>query len=96
MELLLPALGLLFWTLVAFAIVFFILKKYAWSAILKGLNDREQNIADSIATADKVRQEIAQLKSENEALLATAREERAAMLKEAKETKDRIIGQPKD
>ncbi|HMT97031.1 MAG TPA: F0F1 ATP synthase subunit B [Ferruginibacter sp.] len=96
MELLLPALGLLFWTLVAFAIVFFILKKYAWSAILKGLNDREQNIADSIATADKVRQEMAQLKSENEALLATAREERAAMLKEAKETKDRIIGQAKD
>lgn len=96
MELLLHALGLLFWTLVAFAIVFFILKKYAWSAILKGLNDREQNIADSIATADKVRQEMAQLKSENEALLATAREERAAMLKEAKETKDRIIGQAKD
>ena len=96
MDLLLPALGLLFWTLVAFAIVFFILKKYAWSAILKGLNDREQNIADSIATADKVRQEMAQLKSENEALLATAREERAAMLKEAKETKDRIIGQAKD
>ena len=96
MELLLPALGLLYWTLVAFAIVFFILKKYAWSAILKGLNDREQNIADSIATADKVRQEMAQLKSENEALLATAREERAAMLKEAKETKDRIIGQAKD
>jgi len=39
---------------------------------------------------------MAQLKSENEALLATAREERAAMLKEAKETKDRIIGQAKD
>lgn len=96
MELLLPALGLIFWTLVAFGIVFFILKKYAWSAILKGLNEREQNIADSIATADKVRQEMAQLKSENEALLATAREERAAMLKEAKETKDKIITQAKD
>jgi len=96
MELLLPALGLLFWTLVAFGIVFFILKKYAWSAILKGLYEREQNIADSIATADKVRQEMAQLKSENEALLATAREERAAMLKEAKETKDKIINQAKD
>lgn len=39
---------------------------------------------------------MAQLKSENEALLATAREERAAMLKEAKETKDKIINQAKD
>ena len=31
------------------------------------------------------------LKSENEALLASAREERAAMLKEAKEIKDKMI-----
>ena len=39
MELLLPEIGLLFWTLLAFLIVFFILKKYGWPAILKGLKD---------------------------------------------------------
>jgi F-type H+-transporting ATPase subunit b len=33
------------------------------------------------------------MKSENEALLATAREERAQLLKEARETKDRIINE---
>ncbi len=82
--------------MLAFLIVFFILKKYAWPAILKGLNDREANIANSIATAEKVKLEMAQLKNENEALLAQAREERAIMLKEAKETKDKIIAQAKE
>jgi len=96
MDLLLPHLGLIVWTVLAFLVVFFILKKYAWGAILKGLNDRETNIANSIATADKVRQEMSQLKSENEALLVAAREERAAMLKEAKEIKDKMINDAKD
>ena len=96
MDLLLPHLGLIVWTVLAFLVVLFILKKYAWTSILKGLNDREANIADSIATADKVRAEMASLKSENEALLVAAREERAAMLKEAKEIKDRMINDAKD
>ncbi len=96
MDLLLPHLGLIVWTVLAFLIVLFILKKFAWGPILKGLNDREANIADSIATADKVRAEMANLKSENEALLVAAREERAMMLKEAKEIKDKMINDAKD
>jgi len=64
--------------------------------ILNGLNEREANIADSIATAEKVKKEMAQLKSENEALLQSAREERAAMLKEAKDIKDKMINDAKD
>jgi F-type H+-transporting ATPase subunit b len=96
MKLLTPEFGLLIWTLLAFLIVFFILKKMAWPAIIKGLRDREQGIADSLATAEKVRAEMAQLKSENEALLALAREERAKLLKEARETKDKIISEAKE
>lgn len=95
-DLLIPEAGLLIWNLLAFLIVFFILKKYAWPAIVKGLKDREQTIADSLATAEKVKAEMAQLKSENEALMAQAREERAQMLKEARETKDRIINEAKE
>jgi len=96
MQLLTPDFGLLIWTLLAFLVVFFLLKKFAWPAIIKGLKEREQNIASSIATAEKVKLEMAQLKSENEALLAKAREERAAMLKEAKDTKDKIINEAKE
>ena len=96
MELLLPKLGLLVWTLLAFLIVFFLLKKMAWPAIIKGLREREQGIANSLATAEKVRAEMAQLKSENEELLALAREERAEILKEARDIKEKIIGDAKE
>jgi F-type H+-transporting ATPase subunit b len=96
MKLLLPQSGLLIWTLLAFLVVLFILGKYAWPAIIKGLREREQNIADSLATAERVKAEMAQLKSENEALLAKAREERAQMLKEARDTKDKIINEAKE
>lgn len=96
MELLLPKIGLLAWTLLAFLIVFFILRKLAWPAIIKGLRERENTISEALATAQKVKEEMALMKSENEALLAKAREERAAMLKEARETKDRIINEAKE
>lgn len=96
MKLLTPEFGLLIWTLLAFLIVFFILKQMAWPAIIKGLRDRERGITDSLATAERVRAEMAQLKNENEALLAAAREERAKLLKEARETKDKIINEAKE
>jgi F-type H+-transporting ATPase subunit b len=96
MDLLTPEFGLFFWTLLAFLIVFFILRKYAWKPILNMLGEREKGIADSIATAERVKGEMSQLKSENEKLLAQAREERTLMLKEAKETRDRIVGEAKD
>jgi F-type H+-transporting ATPase subunit b len=96
MELLLPALGYFVWTLVAFLLVLFILKKFAWKPILSTLNEREKNIADSIATAERVKVEMAQMKNENEAMIQKAREERAEMLKEAKEMKDRIVNEAKE
>jgi F-type H+-transporting ATPase subunit b len=96
MELLSPGLGLIIWNLVAFLVLVWLLKKFAWKPILKSLNDREAKIADSIATADRVKAEMTQLQSENEALLAQAREERAQLLKEAKETRERMINEAKN
>jgi len=96
MDLLTPEFGLFFWTLIAFLCVFFILKKFAWKPILNSLNDREKGIADSIATAEKVKNEMSQLKAENEKLLVQAREERTAILKEAKELKEKIVGEAKE
>lgn len=96
MSLLTPHLGFFVWTLVAFIIVLLLLRKFAWKPILKSLNERESNIASSIAAAEKVRAEMSQMKSENEALLAKAREERTQMLKEARETRDKIISEAKE
>lgn len=96
MQLLTPELGLLVWTLLAFLIVFFILGKFAWPAIVQGLRERETNIANSIAAAEQVKLEMAQLKNDNEVLLAKAREERAQMLKEAKDAKDKMISEARE
>ncbi len=96
MKLLTPEFGLLIWTFLAFMIVFFLLKKLAWPAIVNGLKTREAFIAESLATAQKVKDEMAQMKSEHELLLSQAREERASMLKEARETKEKIINESKE
>jgi F-type H+-transporting ATPase subunit b len=96
MDLLTPGLGLLIWNFIGFLILFLILKKFAWKPILKSLKERETTISDSLATAERVKAEMAQLQSENEALLAKAREERALILKEARETKDKIVNDAKE
>ncbi|SRR5690606_4813695 len=96
MKLLTPEIGLLFWTLLAFLVMAFILGKFAWPAIVKGLREREKGIADSIETAERIKAEMAQMKSENESLLAQAREERAQMLKEARETREKMINDAKE
>jgi len=96
MDLLTPHLGLFFWSLISFLLVLFILGKYAWKPILKSLEERETKIADSIATAQKVRAEMDQLKADNEKLLQEAREERSNILKEAREAKDKMISEAKE
>jgi F-type H+-transporting ATPase subunit b len=96
MELLQPGLGLIIWNAIGFLIVLFVLGKFAWKPILKSLKEREHGIADALATAEKVKAEMAHLKSENEALLAKAREERAAILKEAKDAGDKMVADAKE
>ncbi len=96
MELLLPGLGLVFWTLLAFIVVFFILKKFAWKPILESLKERETGIATSIASAETMKAEMAALKNENEAVLAQARDERAKIIKEAKDVSDKMIAEAKE
>ena len=96
MDLLLPGLGLFIWTLLAFLIILFLLSKFAWKPILSALSKRETNIANSIASAEKMKQEMNQMQADNDRLLAEAREERSAILKEAKEAKEKMISEAKD
>ncbi len=96
MELLKPELGLIIWTTIILLSLIFILTKFAWKPILKGLNDREKTIADTLNTAEKTKLEMAAMKSQHEALLNEARQERSLILKEAKDMKDAIIGEARD
>jgi F-type H+-transporting ATPase subunit b len=87
--------GTMFWMTVAFLVVLFILKKFAWKPILKALKDREDHIEESLQLADKVKSEMKDLQTSNEKLLVDARTERDNLLKEARETKDAIVGEAK-
>src|SRR6185436_251141 len=95
MKLVTPDIGLLFWMLVSFGIVFFLLKKYAWKPILSSLKTREESIAEALNTARKAKEETTLLKADNERLLNEARAERDAMLREARDTKDAIVSEAK-
>jgi F-type H+-transporting ATPase subunit b len=91
MELVTPALGLVFWTTVSFLILLFILGKYAWKPILGALNDRERFIEDSLLKAEAAKEEMARLTNENESLLKQARAERDQILTDARKVKEQMI-----
>ena len=93
--LLTPAFGTVFWATVAFLAVLFILRKAAWGPILKALNDREESITNSLREAEKAREEMAALNSDNERLLQEARAKRDAMLKESKEIAEKLVSDAK-
>ncbi len=91
-----PSLGLFFWSLLIFLTLFFILRKMAWKPIMKAIHDREDSIQGSIDEAKKVREEMANLKAENEALLVEARAERDGMLKEARSMGEAILSKSRE
>ena len=80
-----PDFGLLFWTTIIFGLFWFMIGRFAFRPIAEALKKREDDIQGSLDEAKKAREEMANLKAENEALLAEARIERAKILKEAKE-----------
>ena len=90
-----PEIGLLFWTVLIFGILVFLLAKYGLGPISRGLKARGDAIDEALRSAEIARTEMANLKAENEELLAQAREERSTMLREAKEMKDEIIAEAK-
>ncbi len=93
MELLTPAIGLIFWNTIIFLIVLFILGKWGWPVITKGLRKREQDIKNSLLAAEDAKKEMEKLKAGNEELLNQARQERDNILKEAKQTSNQMIEQ---
>ena len=90
-SLLTPDFGLVFWTTIVFLTFWFLIGKFALKPIVKSIKDREQSINDALSAADKAKEEMQKLQSDNAALLKEAREEGAKILKEAKEVKDSII-----
>lgn len=96
MELLTPAVGLIFWMLVVFLLLVFILRKFAWKPIINGLNDREKDIQSALDMAVETRAEMAKLKSDNEKLIAEANAARDKIIRDAKEASERMIAEARE
>lgn len=95
MGLVTPELGTFIWMLLSFGIVLLILAKYAWKPILNALKEREQSIEDALSSAERAKEEMAELQADNERILQEARKEREAMLKEAKEMGSKLVSEAK-
>ena len=95
MQLVTPAIGLMFWTVVIFILLLFILKKFAWKPILKAVDDRNNSIEEALSAAEKAKEEMAELSSNNEKILSDARIERDVIIKEARGIKEQTIADAK-
>ena len=68
-----PDVGLMIWTLLAFLVALFVLRKYAWPAITEALDKRQRAIEESIETAERARADAGALLEEYRERLREAR-----------------------
>lgn len=85
--------GLMIWTLLAFGASFLVLRKWAWPAIAKVLDERQQQIVGSIDAAEKTRAEADQLLEEYRRRLAEAREQADEIVAKARKAADAAADQ---
>jgi F-type H+-transporting ATPase subunit b len=95
MELIKPSFGLIFWMLIGFGILFFILAKFAWPFITKGIASRNQKIADQLEEAAKIHEEMQSLNKKHEEMLAQAKAERDSILAEARKVSEELYEKTK-
>ena len=91
-----PDLGLLFWMLVAFLVVFGVLAKFGFPAILGMVEKRTNYIDESLRKAHEASARLENIKQESETILQGAREQQAAILQQAAATRDAIVAKAQD
>ena len=91
MELFTPDFGLIFWMFVSFAILFVILWRWGWPAIMKGVSDRADLIDKGVEYAQNAKQQLDHAREEADKYIADARRQQADMLREADKMKTQII-----
>ena len=88
--------GLFIWQMIIFVGLIFLLKKFAWKPILDAVNEREEGIKNALLSADNARKEMQNLQADNQRILQEARLERDALLKDAREMKEKMIADSKN
>lgn len=91
MDILTPDTGLFIFQTIAYILLLFVLGKFAWKPILNGLKEREDTIEGALLAAEQAKKDMEALSADNANLLAEARSERDAILKEAVAAASNIV-----
>lgn len=95
MEIINPDFGLIFWMTVSFLILLLLLRVFAWKPVLKMLTQREEKITEALNEATLAKEQMKQLTADNERLLAEAKDERDAILLEARKVSQKMYDDAK-
>ena len=76
--------GLMVWTIIAFGITFFVLRRFAFGPIQKLIDERRDRIREALDEADKARQEARELRELTKAEREEAKAERERILDESR------------
>jgi F-type H+-transporting ATPase subunit b len=88
--------GLMIWTLIAFAITFFVLRKYAFGPIQKTIDERRDRIRRAVEEADAARAEARQLLEQHKALIGQAKSESGEILAEARKVAEAQLARARE
>lgn len=86
-----PDPGLLLWMLAAFLVVFVVLAKFGFPAIIGMVEKRKNYINESLRKAHEATTRLENIKQESESILQEARDKQVAILKEAANTREAIV-----
>lgn len=82
--------------LLAFLVVFFVVAKFGFPAIIGMVENRKQYIDESLKKAHEASERLANIQKEGESMLQEARQKQAQILKEAADTRDAIVAQAQE
>ena len=88
-----PEPGLLIWMTIAFLVVFILLAKFGFPAMLKALDERKEYIDSSLKAAEKAQQKLSGLQSEMDGIRAEAERQKADILRSAAERREKILSE---
>ena len=96
MQLITPDTGLLFWMVVIFGLLFFLLWKFGFPIITEMVDKRNATIEKSLKDAHEIEARMGQMVEEHARMLDEARKEQAQILREATDTRNKILANAKD
>jgi len=86
----LPETNELLWGAISFVLLFFLMKRFAYPALKKGMDNRAEKIRNSLDEAERVRGEAETILQQYQRQLADAKSESARIIEEARQAADKL------